>query len=83
MDALGILMDAQTHDENFDAEYWLDRHAIFKGVPEADINGFLAGIAGYFMDVCRRPAPSGMPSIRAFQRLQGESLIGWLTQRLP
>jgi hypothetical protein len=47
-----------------------------------DLTAVLAGAAGYFLDAARRPVPPGLPTIRAFQRVQGEALVAWLAPRL-
>ena len=49
--------------------------------PEA-LTGFLAGVTALFLDRARRPAPLGLPTVRAFQRAQGESTLRWLRRRL-
>jgi hypothetical protein len=41
----------------------------------------LAGLAGYFHDRRRLPDPPGLPTVRAFQRAQGEVVLRWLKQR--
>jgi aminoglycoside phosphotransferase (APT) family kinase protein len=50
--------------------------------PSAAVDGVLAGLCGFFTDAARRPAPPGLPSLRAFQRAQGELVITWLRERL-
>jgi aminoglycoside phosphotransferase (APT) family kinase protein len=82
VDALGVLASAKTYDHAFDAESWLAGHRIFTAVPDSDVNDVLAGLAGYFADVSRRPASPGMPSLRAFQALQGDAVLTWLARRL-
>ena len=47
-----------------------------------DITTVLAGIAGYFVDAARQPAPRGLPTVRAFQAAQGQVVLDWLRQRL-
>lgn len=46
-----------------------------------DVDAVLAGLAAYFVDVARRPDPPGLPTVRAFQRAQGEVVVGWLRRR--
>ena len=55
-------------------------------VPEVaadDVDAVLAGLAAYFADIARRPDPPGLPTVRAFQRAQGEVVLRWLRQRWP
>jgi aminoglycoside phosphotransferase (APT) family kinase protein len=42
----------------------------------------LAGAAGYFLDAARRPPPESLPTLRDFQRAQGEALLPWLRARM-
>ena len=46
------------------------------------VTAFLAGLAAYFLDSARTPAPAGLPTVRAFQLAQGEVVLGWLAHRL-
>jgi hypothetical protein len=43
----------------------------------------LAAAAGYFVDRCRTPPPPGLPTVRAFQRAQGNALLTWLPTLVP
>jgi hypothetical protein len=64
-----------------DVSALLRRFAREAGADEGDLWAVLAGLAGYFVDQSRRPPPPGIPTVRAFQRVQGEALISWLAQR--
>lgn len=48
----------------------------------AGVDGLLAGLGGYLLDSARRPAPQGLPTVRAFQRVQGDATLDWLRRRL-
>lgn len=64
-----------------DVEALLDRH-----LPDLDAEvatAVLAGVLGYFVDVARRPPPPGLPTLRLFQRQQGDATLAWLRRRLP
>ena len=50
-------------------------------VPDGHVDALLAGLGGYFVDVARRPDPPGLPTVRAFQRAQGEVVVRWLRWR--
>jgi aminoglycoside phosphotransferase (APT) family kinase protein len=45
-----------------------------------DMRSVLIGIAGYFVDNARRPPPPGIPTVRAFQKVQGDALLGWIAE---
>jgi len=47
-----------------------------------DVNATLAGLAGFFLDAARQPPPRGLPTIRAFQLVQGDRTLAWLKKRL-
>lgn len=55
----------------------LGRHAD----PDA-VTAVLAAVAGYFAEHALRPAPPGLPTLRAFQAAQGTAALTWLRQRL-
>jgi aminoglycoside phosphotransferase (APT) family kinase protein len=40
------------------------------------------GFTGYFLDQSRQPPPPGLPTVRAFQRAQGDALLPWMRRRL-
>ena len=46
-----------------------------------DVDAVLSGLAAYFVDVARRPDPPGLPTVRAFQRAQGDVVLRWLRRR--
>ncbi|WP_269938712.1 phosphotransferase [Arthrobacter sp. HY1533] len=81
-DALGVLINAKTLAPESDIEHWIETHPAFRGATPEAINGVLAGFIGYFLDMSRMPAPAGIPTLRAFQRKQGDAVLGWLAQRL-
>jgi hypothetical protein len=82
LDALTILINARVFDPSFDVEEILLTHPVFAGAAPESIDGVLSGFAAYFIDAARRPAPPGLPTLRAFQRRQGDAVLGWLRQRL-
>lgn len=49
--------------------------------PEA-VTALVIADAGYFLDRARQPDPPGLPTVRSFQRAQGEVCIRWLKARL-
>jgi hypothetical protein len=38
----------------------------------------LIGLAGFFLDSARRPPPQSIPTVRAFQRAQGDAVLAWV-----
>lgn len=53
-----------------------------QGASDADTDAVLAGLLGYFVHAGRLPDPPGLPTIRAFQRAQGQATATWLQERL-
>jgi hypothetical protein len=51
------------------------------GVDPVDLVSVLVGAAGYFVDAARDRAPAGLPTLRAFQRVQGQAVLGWLREQ--
>ncbi|MHA7262293.1 phosphotransferase family protein [Arthrobacter sp. TMN-37] len=81
-DALSVLINTRVFDPSFDVEDLLRTHPVFAGVAPEDIDGVLSGFAGYFLDAARQPPPPGLPTLRTFQRQQGDAVLAWLRQRL-
>jgi aminoglycoside phosphotransferase (APT) family kinase protein len=47
-------------------------------VPLEDARSMLAAIAGFFVANALEPSPPGLPTLRQFQRVQGEEAMRWL-----
>jgi hypothetical protein len=66
-----------------------DTHALLTqcaratGADPDDLIAVLAGLAGYFADIARRPPPTGIPNVRAFQQAQAAAVISWLQEEIP
>ena len=59
-----------------------DAHPVQARADPERVTAVLCGLAGYFVCEARRPAPPGLPTLRAFQRAQGEQAVRWLRRRL-
>ncbi|MGO4385004.1 phosphotransferase [Specibacter sp. RAF43] len=82
LDALSVLIDVNTDPVEVHAGHVLARHPIFADAGPDAVTGVLAGWAGYYLDMSRRPAPPGIPALRGFQRKQADALLRWLKTRL-
>jgi aminoglycoside phosphotransferase len=40
----------------------------------------LVAIAGFFIDGARQPPPPGLPTVRMFQKVQGDAVLAWLQE---
>ena len=49
--------------------------------PDA-VTAFLVGLAAYFVESGRQPDHPRLPTLRAFQRAQGDVVLAWLARRL-
>lgn len=54
----------------------------FRGVDGGAVDRVLAGLAGYFTVQGSEPEPVGLPTLRPFQRAQGDIARRWLADRL-
>jgi aminoglycoside phosphotransferase len=65
-----------------------DPEEVFTAHPlgrDADPDGVtvtLAALAGFFVRHSRQPPPPGLPTLRPFQRAQGDAALDWLRKRL-
>jgi hypothetical protein len=60
-----------------------DADRVLSGVQPRPANAVIAGLTGYFLHQGRLPDPPGLPTVRAFQRAQGDALLPWLRARRP
>lgn len=81
-DALTVLINVRVFDPDFDVDSVLESHPVFAAATDDSVDGVLSGLGSYFTDVARQPPPSGLPTVRSFQRQQGQAVIRWLRQRL-
>jgi aminoglycoside phosphotransferase (APT) family kinase protein len=57
------------------------RHPAARAADPDDINAGVAALAAYFTYQSFQPPPPGLPTVRAFQRAQGEITRAWLAKR--
>ncbi|MFI6464996.1 phosphotransferase family protein [Streptomyces sp. NPDC050538] len=65
-----------------DPEELFTRHPLAEDADPSGVTATLAGLAGYFVEHSLRPSPPGLPTVRAFQRAQGDAALAWLRKRL-
>lgn len=82
VDALTVLINVRVFDPDFDVDSVVQSHEVFAPAIAGSVNRVLSGLGAYFTDAARQPPPPGLPTVRAFQRQQGEAVIRWLRQRL-
>ncbi len=81
LDTLSLLVNVRLYGGH-DVESLLSEHIAGREINPLDVTAVLAGFGGFFLDVARRPAPPGLPTVRAFQRAQGDVVLSWLQERL-
>ncbi|MEU7572792.1 phosphotransferase [Micromonospora sp. NPDC049240] len=81
LDTLLTVINVQVYGGH-DPDALLASRPLTAHVDPADLTGVLAGLTGFFLDGARQPPPPGIPTVRAFQRLQADALLPWLTRRL-
>ncbi|MFF4016836.1 aminoglycoside phosphotransferase family protein [Streptomyces sp. NPDC001843] len=57
-------------------------HPVGRDADPAAVTATLAALTGYFLRHSLQPPPPGIPTVRAFQRAQGEAALTWLRERL-
>jgi hypothetical protein len=58
-----------------------DPGRLLAGVDPRVVTDVTAGFIGFFLNTCRLPPPPGIPTVRAFQKFQGDALLPWLRDR--
>lgn len=56
-------------------------HRVSRNADPPSVTGIVCGLAGFYLARSVRPAPPGVPNVRAFQRAQAEEALAWLQVR--
>ena len=59
----------------------VERHPQARRADPDALTAVVAAVAGFFTGEGLRPAPAGLPTLRAFQAAQGEAARAWLARR--
>ncbi|SEC63262.1 Phosphotransferase enzyme family protein [Streptomyces sp. 2231.1] len=65
-----------------DPEEVFTAHPLGRAADRDAVTAALAALTGYFLRGSLKPAPPGLPTLRPFQRVQGEAALAWLRRRL-
>ena len=82
LDRLLLLVNVRLYGGH-DTQAMLRRCAADTSADPDDLVAVLVGVAGYFHHQSRRPPPKGIPTVRAFQRAQGDAVLSWLREAWP
>ncbi|XCM34383.1 phosphotransferase [Streptomyces parvus] len=64
-----------------DAVSLLDQHLFARGADPEDVTTVLIAAAGYFLRQSVQAPPPGLPTVRDFQRAQGQAALHWVRER--
>jgi hypothetical protein len=81
LDILLLLVNVCVCDGGGDVDALLAAHTAAE-VDPSDLTAVLAGLAGYYVDVARQPAPAGLPTVCAFQQEHARAVLAWVRRRL-
>jgi aminoglycoside phosphotransferase (APT) family kinase protein len=76
-----VMAPSVTLEQGPDPETFLQRFPAARSADPAAINAFLAMVTAFFLYNGALPDPPGLPTLRRFQRDQGEIARAWLRQR--
>jgi Ser/Thr protein kinase RdoA (MazF antagonist) len=79
LDTLLLLVNVRHHGGH-DTGALLTRCAAATGAELGDLVAVLAGLAGMLADSARLPPPKGLPTVRAFQQAQADTVVCWLRE---
>ena len=65
-----------------DPEDVLQSREVSASADPSAVTAFLVGLAAYFVESGRQPDHPRLPTLRAFQRAQGDVALAWLARRL-
>ena len=81
-DVLFTALDLPFSGSGVDADALLARHPSTRKVDPYAITAAIGGLAGAMAVLCRQPAPSGLPTIRQYQRPVADLLLDWTRRRM-
>jgi len=81
LDILLVLVNVCVCGGGGDVDALLAAHTAAE-VDPSDLTAVLAGLAGYYVDAARQPAPVGLPTVRAFQQAHARAVLAWVRRRL-
>jgi hypothetical protein len=81
IDSVSLILNVGLYGGH-DVEALMTASPVLRAADPESVTAFLAGLAAYFLQSARRPAPAGLPTLRAFQLAQGEVVLDWLARRL-
>lgn len=81
LDLLALLFEVDRLGEEDLAEHVLATSPLTRDVDPDVLTTVLAGFSRFFLGRAAQPPPPGLPTLREFQRVQGEALAHWVQRR--
>jgi aminoglycoside phosphotransferase (APT) family kinase protein len=78
---LVLFLVSVTRDSDADPDELLLSCETGRTAPRAGVDALVCAFAGFMTEACRRPAPPGLPTLRAFQRSYAEPNLEWARRR--
>ncbi len=82
LDTTLACLDVVVSGSDVDVDRLLATHPRTADVDPDDITALLSTLTGTFAERSRAPAPPGLPTIRAYQRVVERALLAWVRRRL-
>ncbi|RPE45227.1 phosphotransferase family enzyme [Streptomyces sp. Ag109_O5-1] len=77
-----VMLPCVTAQGGPDPEGVFGAHPLGRDADPDAVTAALAALTGYFLQSSVLPAPPGLPTLRPFQRAQGDAALAWLRTRL-
>ncbi|WP_432544394.1 phosphotransferase family protein [Kineococcus sp. SYSU DK002] len=81
LDLLALLFEVDRLGGQDLAEATLRTSPLTRDVDPGVLTTVLSGFSAFFLGRAALPPPPGLPTLREFQRVQGEALTGWVRRR--
>lgn len=78
---LVLFLVSVIRDTEADPDELLRSCALGRSAPVAGVDALVCAFAGYLAERSRRPAPPGLPTVRAFQASYAQSTLEWVRRR--
>ncbi|MBG6093060.1 phosphotransferase [Actinomadura viridis] len=79
LDKVSLLVNVATYGG--DPEPYVAGDRLLASVPPEHIDAFLIGLSGMWTEAASEPPPPGLPTLRDFQRLEGNATLAWVRAR--
>ena len=78
---LVLMLPSMMLEGGIDPEQIVAEHPLSRVAPPEAVTTVLTAVTGYLVRHAAQPDPPGLPTLRPFQRAQGEAALSWLRRR--